>query len=67
MFMPSNLDPDQMEEIQRQQEQFNSPMFKVIGSVIGMAVSAIFGAIGGAIGASVFKKGSPDQGMDIEA
>jgi hypothetical protein len=32
-----------------------------------MAVSAIFGAIGGAIGASVFKKGSPDQGMDIEA
>jgi hypothetical protein len=67
MFMPSNLDPEQMEEIQRQQEQFNSPMFKVIGSVIGMAVSAIFGAIGGAIGASVFKKGSPDQGMDIEA
>ena len=67
MFMPSNLDPDQLEQMQQQQEQFNTPMFKAIGAVFGIAISAIFGAIGGAIGASVFKKGGEGDTLDIEA
>ncbi len=65
MFIPDNMDPEQLEQMQQQQEQFNTPAMRGISMAIGVLVSAIFGAIGGAIGAAVFKKGG-DEPTAIE-
>ncbi len=57
MIAGGDLTPEQKEQIEAANEQFNTPMFKVIGMAIGAAVFSAFGAAGGAIGAALFKKG----------
>lgn len=60
MFAGGELTPEQKEQIEAANQQFNTPMFKIIGMLIGAAVFSIFGAAGGAIGAAVFKKGGEE-------
>ena len=51
------MSPEQLEQMEAQQEASRGPAGMLISLVVGAVLGAIFGAIGGAIGAAVFKKG----------
>ncbi|MFQ5570825.1 MAG: hypothetical protein ACE5G0_14170 [Rhodothermales bacterium] len=56
------MSPEQLADMEEQFEASSSLGARLVNGVIGLAVSSVFGAIGGALGASLFKKGTDEQG-----